>query len=129
MRIILPARPPFSLTSVINSHGWPQLVPFIWEREHWGLVRVHRLSTGKVVRLDFSAAADGLGIEVSDALTDGERDELEADLDWMFGLDMDFGPFYELARNEPKLAGVEPHARGRVLRSATLFGRTRSRRF
>lgn len=121
MRIELHGRPPFSLRSVIHSHGWPQLLPFHWQRESGDLTRVERLSSGKVVALQFHPADGGMAVEVSQPLTDDERRELESTLDWMFALDMDFGPFYELARGEPKLASVEPHARGRVLRSATLW--------
>jgi 3-methyladenine DNA glycosylase/8-oxoguanine DNA glycosylase len=40
---------------------------------------------------------------------------------WMLGLDQDFAAFYALARTEIKLAGVEANARGRILRSPTLF--------
>ena len=121
MRIELAARQPFSLQQVIRSHGWPQLLPFHWERESDALLRVERLTTGTVVVLNFHPMENGLAVEVSDELTDAERAELETTLDWMFGLDMDFGPFYEMARGEPKLAGVEANARGRVLRSATLW--------
>lgn len=121
MRIELAARQPFSLQQVIRSHGWPQLLPFHWERESDALLRVERLTTGTVVVLNFHPLENGLAVEVSDELTDAERAELETTLDWMFGLDMDFGPFYEMARGEPKLAGVEANARGRVLRSATLW--------
>ena len=121
MRIELAARQPFSLQQVIRSHGWPQLLPFHWERESDALLRVERLTTGTVVALNFHPLENGLAVEVSDELTDAERAELETTLDWMFGLDMDFGPFYEMARGEPKLAGVEANARGRVLRSATLW--------
>ncbi|MCB0255772.1 MAG: DNA-3-methyladenine glycosylase 2 family protein [Anaerolineae bacterium] len=122
MRIELAARQPFSLQQVIRSHGWPQLLPFHWERESDALLRVERLTTGTVVALNFHSMENGLAVEVSDEeLTDAERAELETTLDWMFGLDMDFGPFYEMARGEPKLAGVEANARGRVLRSATFW--------
>ena len=122
MRIELAARQPFSLRSVIHSHGWPQLLPFHWERESDDLVRVHRLSTGRVVASAvFTRRTSGSASMSAISLTAAEPVELEAALDWMFGLDMDFGPFYDLARSEPKLASVEPHARGRVLRSATLW--------
>ena len=121
MRIELAARQPFSLQQVIRSHGWPQLLPFHWQQESGDLTRVERLSSGTVVALQFHPADGGLAVEVNHALTDDERRELESIIDWMFGLDMDFGPFYELARGEPKLASVEANARGRVLRSATLW--------
>jgi 3-methyladenine DNA glycosylase/8-oxoguanine DNA glycosylase len=39
----------------------------------------------------------------------------------MLGLDQDLSPFYELASQEPKLAHVPGSARGRILRSPTLF--------
>jgi 3-methyladenine DNA glycosylase/8-oxoguanine DNA glycosylase len=39
----------------------------------------------------------------------------------MFGLDMDFSPFYAAARGEPKLRRLKKLALGRVLRSPTLF--------
>lgn len=39
----------------------------------------------------------------------------------MLGLDQDFTPFYDLARSEPKLRPMVEGARGRVLRSASLF--------
>lgn len=121
MRIELAARPPFSLPQVIRSHGWPQLLPFHWERESDDLLRVQRLSTGKVVALRFYPVEGGLGAEYCDALTPEEKRELESTLAWMFGLDMDFAPFYELARGEPRLASAELHGRGRLLRSATLW--------
>jgi 3-methyladenine DNA glycosylase/8-oxoguanine DNA glycosylase len=39
----------------------------------------------------------------------------------MLGLDMDFSPFYAASRGEPKLAHAKKLARGRVLRSPSLF--------
>ena len=40
---------------------------------------------------------------------------------WMLGLDQDFSEFYALCQDEPKLAGVQAAAKGRLLRSPTLF--------
>ncbi len=40
---------------------------------------------------------------------------------WMLGLDQDLSPFYAIARDEPKLANAAADAKGRILRSATLF--------
>jgi 3-methyladenine DNA glycosylase/8-oxoguanine DNA glycosylase len=42
-------------------------------------------------------------------------------VEWMFGLNMDFSLFYRASRVEPKLIHVKKLARGRVLRSPTLF--------
>jgi 3-methyladenine DNA glycosylase/8-oxoguanine DNA glycosylase len=50
-----------------------------------------------------------------------ERKEVTDKVTWMFGLDMDFSRFYSASRVEPKLVHAKRMARGRVLRSPTLF--------
>lgn len=121
MRLELPAQPPFSLQQVISSHGWPQLAPFQWDRSSGELRRVERLASGRVVELRFDQAPGGAAVEIDDDLSDRERAEIEAKVQWMLGLDQDFGAFYAIARHEPKLAQAEVQAKGRVLRSPTLF--------
>lgn len=121
MRLELPAHPPFSLQQVINSHGWPQLAPFLWDRASGKLRRVERLASGRVVELRFDPAPDGAAVEVDDALTPAEQADIAAKAHWMLGLDQDFSAFYAAARGEPKLAQAEILAKGRVLRSPTLF--------
>ena len=46
---------------------------------------------------------------------------LAHDVTWMLQLDRDFSDFYVLSREDPHLAHVEPEAKGRILRSPTLF--------
>ncbi len=121
MQLILTARPPFSFAAVVNSHGWPQLVPCTWDKEAGTLAYVTRLSAGRVIELHLGEAPSGVQVAVDDGLSDGERGEVTRQVTWMFGLDMDFSAFYAAARHEPKLAQVETRAQGRVLRSATLF--------
>lgn len=121
MRLELPAQPPFSLQQVITSHGWPQLAPFQWDRSSGELRRVERLASGRVVELRFDQAPGGAAVEIDGNLSDRERAEVEAKVHWMLGLDQDFGAFYAIARHEPKLARAEVQAKGRVLRSPTLF--------
>ncbi len=55
------------------------------------------------------------------ALADADRPALAGAVGWMFGLDQDFSAFYALARHEPRLAQAEAMAKGRMLRSATLW--------
>jgi 3-methyladenine DNA glycosylase/8-oxoguanine DNA glycosylase len=50
-----------------------------------------------------------------------ERKEVAGRVTWMFGLDLDFARFYSAARGEPKLVHAKKLARGRLLRSPTLF--------
>lgn len=121
MRLELPARPPFSLQQVITSHGWPQLAPFVWDRTSGELRRVERLASGRVVELRFDQAPDGAAIEIDGELSPAEQAEVEAKVHWMLGLDQDFSTFYTVARGEPKLAQAEALAKGRLLRSPTLF--------
>lgn len=121
MRLELSARPPFSLQQVITSHGWPQLAPFLWDRSSGELRRVERLASGRVVELRFDQAPDGAAVEVGGDLSSDEQADIEAKVQWMLGLDQDFSAFYAAARGEPKLAQAEMLAKGRVLRSPTLF--------
>lgn len=67
-----------------------------------------------------SEAAGGIRISTG-KLTKGEKAEVSERLTWMLGLDMDFSAFYTASRREPKLVQAEQLARGRVLRSPTLF--------
>ncbi len=121
MRLTLSACPPFSLSAVVRSHGWVNLVPFGRDAHTGGLTRVERLASGRVVEMLIQEEARGVSVEVDDQLTGVEREEIARKVEWMLGLGQDFSAFYALAREEPRLAYVEEGARGRILRSPTLF--------
>jgi 3-methyladenine DNA glycosylase/8-oxoguanine DNA glycosylase len=105
---------------VVESHGWIQLMPFT-RIEGGGFRYVLQLTSGQVAELLVEAAPGGIRAAIEGNLDAGEAAEAVAAVTWMVGLDQDFAAFYDLARLEPKLAGAEARARGRVLRSATLF--------
>ena len=119
MELYLPARPPFSFAAVADSHGWRQLAPFRGDAD--ALSYVIRLASGRVTEL--TLAADGAGVRATSAddLSAAEQAEIAATVTWMLGLDQDLSPFYEAAQHEPKLAAAAAGAKGRILRSATLF--------
>jgi 3-methyladenine DNA glycosylase/8-oxoguanine DNA glycosylase len=120
MEITLQPASPFSYHSVVDSHGWAQLAPF--DRYQDGrLGYVTELAGGQVVSLAFSAAPGGLRVSATDELAPEQQAQVQEMAAWMFALEVDLAEFYELARQEPKLAHVLPQARGRVLRSASLF--------
>lgn len=121
MQLLLPARQPFSLTSVINSHGWIRLLPFNEEPDQGGLSYIHQLSSGSVVNLQVYQAPGGVAVNTSSNLTAAEEQETANKIKWMLGLEQDFSDFYAVAVQEPKLAHVVSKASGRLLRSATLF--------
>ncbi|HSL31488.1 MAG TPA: hypothetical protein VK900_19960 [Anaerolineales bacterium] len=122
MRFILSGRPPFNFLSVVNSHGWRQLAPFTFEEDTKTLLYILRLSNGRVVELKLRDAGEGVSVETEKLERKRkERKEVSDCVAWMFGLDLDFARFYAAARGEPKLAHAKKMARGRVLRSPTLF--------
>lgn len=121
MILTLPARPPFALPAVIRSHGWFMLAPFAEIDHGSGLSCVIQLSGGQVVDLRIHQAGDAVAVAAGNRLSAAEQAEVADTVTWMLGLDQDFTAFYELARQEPKLAHAEPGARGRILRSPTIF--------
>ncbi|MGE5775689.1 MAG: DNA-3-methyladenine glycosylase family protein [Chloroflexota bacterium] len=120
MKFTLPAHKPFNFLSVFNSHGWRQLAPFSYDELSNTLCYILRLSNGRVIELAMRDGKDGVLVE-TEKLDRTERREAADKVAWMFGLDMDFSPFYAAARGEPKLATAKKRALGRVLRSPTLF--------
>ena len=118
MKFSLPAHKPFNFLSVVNSHGWRQLAPFSYDESSNTLCYVLRLFSGRVIKLRLQDGKDGVIVE-TEKLAKAERREVAEKVTWMFGLDMDFSPFYAAARGEPKLARTKKLARGRVLRSPT----------
>jgi len=124
MKLELSARHPFSLSAVVKSHGWIRLAPFGQDeqkRQTGGLTYVDQLNSGRVVDMDIREAADGVSVAVGQELTATEAAEVAEKVRWMLQLDLDLSTFHILARKEPKLAHVEATARGRLLRSPTLF--------
>ena len=121
MRLTLSARPPFSLSAVVRSHGWIRLAPFREDERTGGLTCVERLQSGRVVALLIQQASDGVCVEIDGQLSEDETEDVERQVAWMLALNQDSSAFYALARQEPKLAHVEERAQGRILRSPTMF--------
>jgi 3-methyladenine DNA glycosylase/8-oxoguanine DNA glycosylase len=119
--LTLSARLPFSLSAVVRSHGWVRLTPFAEEKRTGGLSYVGQLASGRVAEMLIQETADGVRVEAGGGLSEAEAPEVARQVTWMLGLDQDFSAFYALARQEPKLAYVAERARGRILRSPTLF--------
>jgi 3-methyladenine DNA glycosylase/8-oxoguanine DNA glycosylase len=121
MKWTLAARSPFSLSTVVGSHGWIRLAPFHKDERTGQLTYVGQLDSGRVIEMRIQGASDGVSVEVEGQLSEAERADVARQVGWMLGLDQDFSAFYALARQEPKLAHVQERAQGRLLRSPTLF--------
>jgi 3-methyladenine DNA glycosylase/8-oxoguanine DNA glycosylase len=123
MKLNLSVHPPFSLLTAVKSHGWVQLSPFDFDEGDCTLTYVRQLDSGRVteVRVQERGSSVGVSVQVNDELSEAECGQVAREVEWMLGLGQDFSAFYDLARQEPKLAHVEEQARGRILRSPTLF--------
>lgn len=130
MILTLSAIPPFDLDAVVRSHGWVQLPPLAYDRESHTLTTVLRIEADEgaapVVDVSIRPAskgetAPGVVVSADTSETPRTRAALARDVTWMLQLDRDLRDFYALAREEPQLAHVEPEAKGRILRSPTLF--------
>jgi len=119
MHFSLSAHLPFRFLSVVKSHGWVQMAPFTFDEETAMLAYTDRLSNGRVLEYQITESDRGVRVK-TEKLTKSEQAEV-TDVTWMLGLDMDFSAFYAAAKREPKLLHAENMARGRVLRSPTLF--------
>ncbi len=121
MKFILPAQAPFSLASTVRSHGWWQLAPFAYDEAANRLIYIDHLTSGRVVRLSIREIDTQVEVELTGGPSLEDSQEITCKVNWMLELDQDFSDFYALARQEPKLQHIVETARGRVLRSPTLF--------
>jgi len=119
-RLFIKAVQPFKFHSVVHSHGWYQLPPFLWDADGT-LETVLQLFSGLVPVVQLREAEGGVEVTTGEDLVDEDLADLRAQVTWMLDLERDFSGFYELARHEPKLQHVQPKAQGRLLRSPTLF--------
>lgn len=121
MNIELQAALPFSLASVIHSHGWSRLAPYLTSEGNNELIYILQLSDNQVIELNISEIMDGVSVEIMDDVPQEGLAEINSAVAWMLALDQDFEQFYRLSKGEPKLSQVEEKAQGRLLRSPTLF--------
>lgn len=130
MDLTLSAVPPFDFDAVVRSHGWVQLPPLDYDRETQTLNTVLRINPkgthdaiADVTIRPTPDDASPRGVIVTTDLPDSHllREAVARDVTWMLQLDRDLSDFYARAREEPHLAHVEPEAKGRILRSPTLF--------
>lgn len=110
----------FSLTAVIDSHGWSQLDPFR-RLEPAGLSCVMNVPRRKPVEISVRQPRRSLSVTASATLSERHRKYVDDRLRWMLGLDVDLEAFYRAARSEQKLSHAQEKRYGRFLRSPSFF--------
>jgi 3-methyladenine DNA glycosylase/8-oxoguanine DNA glycosylase len=118
---------PFDFESSATAHGWARLQPFEWDNDRAELRRIHRLTSGNVIRLRLRKAnrspnpAVQITVDTPEALTAAEETEIRRAVRRMLRLDEDLTAFYRLAaRLDDWTLGLKPGG-GRLLRCPTLF--------
>lgn len=122
-----PVTTPFNFRSVLNSHGWVDLLPNIHAPEIPAFSRAEALPSGRVVNLQVSAQSGSAGKRVRIAvdapvqLAPTEKSYIQTAVKRMLRMDEDLSGFYAIcaARGEPW-----SHAStglGRLLRSPSVF--------
>ena len=122
-----PAPSPFDFEATVRAHGWVALRPFEWHKPTATLSRVHRLDSGKVVRLQMQDGHQDQNptirvcVDTPAPLTPGEKTETRRAVRRMLRLDEDFSEFYQLCgQTEGGSLRLQPGG-GRLLRCPTLF--------
>ncbi len=123
-----PAPSPFDFEATARSHGWVALRPFEWQGPTATLVRIQRLESGKVVRLQMQEGQPNgqkpvvqIGMETVEPLTPGEESEIRRAVRRMLRLDEDLTEFYQLYGQMDGWSLRLQAGGGRLLRCPTLF--------
>lgn len=121
MNIKLNAKPPFSLSSVVQSHGWARLPPFHTPGGKYPLAYIYCLCDNQVVEIKIGEISNGVNINLLEIVSLQSQAEIKSAVTWMLALNEDLEEFYKLTKSEPKLSHVKAKAQGRLLRSPSLF--------
>jgi len=117
---------PFHFADTAYSHGWVALAPNTWDPERAVMERVHRLPSGRVVRLtlhgdDTSHPSFTTTVHHDGDLFASERHHVRSAVAHMFRLDEDLSDFYALCAERGGRWAAVTEGRGRLLRSPTVF--------
>lgn len=117
---------PFHFADTAHSHGWVALAPNTWDPERAVMERVHRLPSGRVVRLtlrsdDTSRPSFTATVHHDGDLSADEQQHVRGAVTHMFRLDEDLSDFYALCAERGGRWAAVTEGRGRLLRSPTVF--------
>jgi len=127
--LTLPVPPTFQFLRTVQSHGWFDLPPFLWDARHACLSRVVTLpAAGPTVASVTFIEKDGVRalsvrLAASRALTRADTVGASRIVARMFRLDEDLDSFYRLATEveRPDLGWTAQRGAGRLLRAPDVF--------
>ena len=110
----------FSFERTVQSHGWYDLAPFVFENDPIKLRYVFRdKNSNKIVRGILSLENSNVVVELDRAVSD--KSSIEDDARHILRLDDDVDDFYRLIEPHDNFAWVRTMGAGRLLRSPTVF--------
>lgn len=114
---------PFDFETTARAHGWVALRPFDWHAPTGELSRIHRLESGRVIRLRMRDGGPTVRLEVEAdrPLSPAEEAEARRAVRRVLRLDEDLGEFYRLNARMDGWALRLRAGSGRLLRCPTLF--------
>jgi len=123
-RIPLAFPPGYRLASVVFSHGWCSLEPFIIQIDPLYLFRDIALGRKRIVRLHIRNDNDGvpeISAESLSPLSPQAVETVRRVVESILRVDTDMTPFYAVAARSPRLRWAIEYGAGRMLRGETFF--------
>lgn len=113
----------FDLSLVVRSHGWYDLPPLRWDEQGGELGFDVALDAGTGVSVAIRQAGDVLRgtADANTALSASQRREVKRIARWCLRLDEDLSEFYELARDDDRIAWAAELGAGRILRAPSPY--------
>ena len=108
----------FNFQNTVNSHGWSELAPFVFDREKLTLSYIFA-NGGEFCEALISPADGNLEVEISAKNFDAEK--IRRDVRHILRLDDDLSGFYRLVKKEKSLAWIIKINAGRLIRSPTVY--------
>ncbi len=117
MRFTVAAPTNFRLDRAARSHGWYDLVPFVWDGTQ---LRTVARAGERVHDLAIEESGDALAVTTS-ATRAADQRALAATVTTLLRLDEDLAPLYALTDGDARLGYARAHGVGRMLRAPTAF--------
>ena len=108
----------FSFRATVYSHGWSELRPFELDEENWRLRYVFSDGNAAVAGVIFE---DNGRLRIDLASSAIKTEKVLADVRHLLRLDDDLDGFYRAVSGDERIAWIEHHRAGRLVRSPTVW--------